>query len=219
MWGASGDGAERRLRDLPPRAAGFLDVDAADCPRSCPPWLSAEDIDVYTAQFEQSGFFGPVSFYRNLDANCERVHDIPVVGISMPAVFIGGDHDGVVRGTSHSIDAMPSRSPTTAAAWILAGLGHWTQQEDPAGFNAALLGFLRHPQRPQRRSWALMLSSRSIGRLGEQAAAGLRHLDHDVGVEVRCWAPGLSHFCTMTKRPGRVTEAHRSMLRHPVASG
>ena len=73
-------------------------------PDTLPSWLTEEDVDVYTAQFEKSGFFGPVSFYRNLDANWELTNVLPVERISMPSAFIGGDHDGVVRGTQGQID-------------------------------------------------------------------------------------------------------------------
>ena len=118
-------------------------VDARRCPRSCRRGSTEEDIDVYTAQFEKSGFFGPVSFYRNLDANWELTNVLPVERISMASGFIGGDHDTVVRGTQAQIDAMPSLLPDYRGTWMLEGPGHWTQQEDPAGFNAALLEFLR----------------------------------------------------------------------------
>jgi hypothetical protein len=48
------------------------------------------DVDVYAAAFEKSGFFGPVSFYRNMDANWERSKDIgrpstPCPSASSPA--------------------------------------------------------------------------------------------------------------------------------------
>ena len=61
----------------------------------------------------------------------------------MPSAFIGGDHDGVVRGSQNQIDAMPTLLSDFRGATILEGPGHWTQQEDPEGFNAALLKFLR----------------------------------------------------------------------------
>ena len=123
-------------------AGGFLESMPTP-PSALPAWLTEQDIDVYTAEFEKSGFFGPVSFYRNLDANWELTNVLPVERISMPSGFIGGDHDGVVRGTQTQIDAMPSLLPDYRGTWILEGPGHWTQQEDPAGFNAALLEFLR----------------------------------------------------------------------------
>ena len=143
LWGASGDFARAVADgDVTIGAGGFLESMPAP-PAKLPAWLTEADVDVYTAQFEKSGFFGPVSFYRNLDANWELTNVLPVERISMPSAFIGGDHDGVVRGTQSQIDAMPSLLTDYRGTWILEGPGHWTQQEDPAGFNAALLEFLR----------------------------------------------------------------------------
>jgi pimeloyl-ACP methyl ester carboxylesterase len=147
LWGASGDYA-RVLETAESEdgggvgRGGFLES-MPEMPTTLPSWLTEADIDTYTAQFEKSGFFGPVSFYRNLDANWELTNVLPLERISMPSGFIGGDHDGVVRSTQARIDAMPSELADYRGSWILEGPGHWTQQEDPQGFNAALLEFLR----------------------------------------------------------------------------
>jgi len=37
---------------------------------------------------------------------------------------------------------MEANVPDLRRSVILDGIGHWTQQEDPDGFNEALLGFL-----------------------------------------------------------------------------
>ena len=44
-------------------------------PEVLPAWLTEHDVDVYAEAFEKGGFFGPVSFYRNIDANWERSKD------------------------------------------------------------------------------------------------------------------------------------------------
>ncbi len=145
LWGASGDYA-RVLESAESEGGigrgGFL-ASMPSCPRSCPPGSPRPTSTSTPRQFEKSGFFGPVSFYRNLDANWELTNVLPVERISMPSGFIGGDHDGVVRGTQAQIDAMPTELPDYRGTWLLEGPGHWTQQEDPEGFNAALLEFLR----------------------------------------------------------------------------
>ena len=40
------------------------------------PWLTEADLQTYAAEFAHSGFFGPVSYYRNLDANFDIVKDL-----------------------------------------------------------------------------------------------------------------------------------------------
>jgi pimeloyl-ACP methyl ester carboxylesterase len=41
------------------------------------------------------------------------------------------------------VERMRNLLPNYKGATILDGVGHWTQQEAPAAFNDALLGFLR----------------------------------------------------------------------------
>jgi pimeloyl-ACP methyl ester carboxylesterase len=142
LYGASGDGFQGVPTEMPPmEGTGFLDL-MADPPDPLPAWLTADDIDAYARQFARSGFFGPVSYYRNLDANYDVVKDLPASRLSMPSYFIGGDRDGVAVMDPGGIDRMKATLPDFRGATVLPGIGHWTQQEAPEAFNAALLGFL-----------------------------------------------------------------------------
>ncbi len=143
LWSASGDGFQGPRAEIPPmEGTGFLDL-MSDPPSPLPAWLTDADIDHYAEQFAASGFFGPVSYYRNLDANYERIKDLPASRLSMPSFFIGGDKDGVIAMDPGGIDRMREALPDFRGAVLLPGVGHWTQQEAPAAFNDALLGFLR----------------------------------------------------------------------------
>ncbi len=142
LYGASGDGFRGVPAEMPPKeGTGFLDM-MVDPPDPLPAWLTADDIDAYARQFARSGFFGPVSYYRNLDANYEVVKDLPASRLTMPSYFIGGDRDGVVMMDPGGVDRMKATLPDFRGATVLPGVGHWTQQEAPEAFNAALLGFL-----------------------------------------------------------------------------
>jgi pimeloyl-ACP methyl ester carboxylesterase len=121
---------------------GFLDM-FTDVPEHLPFWLTADDLDTYVKQYTNSGFFGPVSWYRNLDANYEIMKDIPVSVMTMPAFFIGGEKDGVIAARPEMVDASNGLLPNYKGKAMIPGAGHWTQQEAPAEFNATLLGFLR----------------------------------------------------------------------------
>ena len=90
-----------------------------------------------------SGFFGPLSWYRNLDANYELTKDIPASAITMPSFFIGGRNDMVIAGRPGYVEAMESMLPDYRGTALIDGAGHWTQQEAVGEFNEALLGFLR----------------------------------------------------------------------------
>lgn len=142
LWGASGEMYRGQPRDLLPAAGtGFLDM-FPDMPTQRPDWLTESDMEHYVDAFTTSGFFGPVSWYRNLDANFERVAHLPPSRLTMPSYFIGGERDGVIAGRPEMVDAMIGMLPGYRGKTMLEGAGHWTQQERPEAFNEALLGFL-----------------------------------------------------------------------------
>jgi pimeloyl-ACP methyl ester carboxylesterase len=146
LWAASGamyKPGPTDFSELPPmQGSGFLDM-FKDVPAHLPTWLMQDDLDHYVKQFTNSGFFGPVSWYRNLDANYEVLKDIPVERISMPTFFIGGDKDAVIAPRLDTLDAVNGLTPNYKGSVIIPGAGHWTQQEMPDEFNAALMGFLQ----------------------------------------------------------------------------
>jgi pimeloyl-ACP methyl ester carboxylesterase len=141
LWSASGAGAEREAPVLPAAGTGFLDV-MGEWPEALPAWLTADDLDRYTKAFETSGFFGPVSYYRNLDADRELVKDVAPSTLTMPSFFIGGLLDSVIARDPSGVERMRQQLPGYRGDVLLPGVGHWTQQEAPQAFNDALLGFL-----------------------------------------------------------------------------
>jgi pimeloyl-ACP methyl ester carboxylesterase len=143
LWSASAAGADRPPPDLPAEGTGFVEaMGVDDWPAELPDWLTAEDLDRYTDAFEASGFFGPVSYYRNMDANHERMKSIPASVISMPSFFIAGELDGVIRRDRNGVNRMAATLPNFKGSVLIPGVGHWTQQEAPKEFNDALMGFL-----------------------------------------------------------------------------
>ena len=80
LWAASGDGFPDVMPEpLPADGTGFLDsmTSSGPVPEALPAWLTSDDLAAYVDAFEASGFFGPVSWYRNLDANHAVVKDLP----------------------------------------------------------------------------------------------------------------------------------------------
>lgn len=142
LWGGSGAMYRGVPSDPPPmEGTGFLDM-FTDVPAGLPSWLSGDDLDEFVERFTTSGFFGPVSWYRNLDANYEVLKDLPPSRVSMPAFFIGGERDGVIAGRPEQVDISNAVLADYRGKVIIPGAGHWTQQEAPEEFNEALLGFL-----------------------------------------------------------------------------
>lgn len=141
LWGASGDAYTGEVRLRPAAGTGFLDM-MEDPPAQLPGWLTEADIDRYAESFRESGFFGPVSYYRNFDANHEKVKAYPASRITMPSFFIGGTKDGVIARDLTGLTRMEKQLPDYRGHVLIEGAGHWTQQEEPEQFNRALLGFL-----------------------------------------------------------------------------
>lgn len=145
LWGGSAEGYRTppATADIvPAEGNGFFDAFTADNPIAdgIPPWMNAADLDHYAEQFGNSGFFGPVSWYRNLDADYELTKDLPAP--SMPTAFIGGDKDMVIAHRMEYVDTMQLTLPDYRGTTIVPDAGHWTQQEKPAEFNTALLAAL-----------------------------------------------------------------------------
>jgi pimeloyl-ACP methyl ester carboxylesterase len=144
LYAAGGEGmanADPPVTDAPQEGTGFLDI-LTPAPDALPAWLTEHDVDVYTEGLSRNGLFGPVSFYRNLDANWERSKDLPPTLYQMPTGFITGSLDPVNFMMPGAIEAMAEALPDFRGATVVDGAGHWVQQERPAEANAALLSFL-----------------------------------------------------------------------------
>jgi pimeloyl-ACP methyl ester carboxylesterase len=114
-------------------------------PNPFPAWLSEKDLDYYVSEFKRSGFRGPINRYRNHDRDFEFLLGFEGRKIEQPAFFVAGSRDPAFNmlGRTDPIAAMRREVPNLAAAHVLEGCGHWTQQELPAEVNAHLLDWLR----------------------------------------------------------------------------
>lgn len=141
LWGASGQGFAPR-GDLPPmEGTGFLT--GMPTPPPLPwSWLTEADLDQYVEEFTASGYFGPVSYYRNLDANFAVVDGLGPERLTMPTAFVTGAKDPVNLMDPTGAERMAATLPNFRGATIIDGAGHWVQQEAPAETTAALLSFL-----------------------------------------------------------------------------
>jgi pimeloyl-ACP methyl ester carboxylesterase len=143
LTGASGD-APPVVPVVPP-GGGFLDC--CPDPAELPAWLTEDDIAVFAAEFAAGGFTGPLNWYRNLDRNWALTspwHHAPVL---VPALFIAGDRDFVVSppGPAEVAAVMRGSVPRLRDPVVLAGCGHWAQQERPADVSRAIIDFARAP--------------------------------------------------------------------------
>jgi len=143
LYSAGGEGMANGtgMPDAPAEGTRFLDI-LSPAPDQLPAWITEEDVDVYAAAFTKSGFFGPVSFYRNMNANWERSNGIPASVYDFPIGFLTGSLDPVNLMMPGAAEAMAGLFSDFRGASMVDGAGHWVQQEKAAETNAALLSFL-----------------------------------------------------------------------------
>ncbi len=143
LAGISGEGGGMPV--LPKRAT-FLE--GLPDPAQLPAWLTDADVDFYTREFERTGFRGGLNWYRNLDRTWELMSPWRGAPVTVPALFMAGDRDPVIVRSRAAVDALAQNVPGLRERVLLAGAGHWTQQERPAEVNDALIKFLSALPRP-----------------------------------------------------------------------
>jgi pimeloyl-ACP methyl ester carboxylesterase len=113
-------------------------------PETLPLWLTEQDLDHYTSEFERTGFAGALNWYRTLDKSWELMAAWTGVPVLSPALFIAGERDMAINlpGSRELIANMQAFVPNLKKVLLLAGCGHWTQQERPTEVNAVLIEFL-----------------------------------------------------------------------------
>ena len=125
------------------RGSGFLRGGIA--PAALPSWLSERDVDFYAAEFRRTGFRGALNWYRNIDRNWELLASFAGAPVTVPALYVAGDRDMVVAfpGMDQLLANLRRFVPGLRTTMMLAGCGHWTQQERPDKVNDALIDFVR----------------------------------------------------------------------------
>ncbi|MFZ9406949.1 MAG: alpha/beta fold hydrolase [Burkholderiaceae bacterium] len=141
-YAISGDAPEGSW-PLKPHGAALLE--GLTDPQPFPAWLSAEDEAYFVAEFQRSGFRGPLNRYRNHQRDFEWQQQFKDKRIEQPALFIGGERDLVLRMIPgmDMVERMKPHLPALQGAHLLPGIGHWTQQEAPEAVNRILLEWLK----------------------------------------------------------------------------
>jgi len=141
LYSASGDPPpEKRWRFLFEKGERFLD--SGSLPEKLPSWLTPEDMDFFTGEFERTGFRGGLNWYRNIDRNWELTPFLSGARLRQPALFIAGEADGVITMYPHGFERLEQNAPNLKKKVLLPGAGHWIQQERPAEVNELLITFM-----------------------------------------------------------------------------
>jgi pimeloyl-ACP methyl ester carboxylesterase len=141
-YSGSGDAPVGENVAMVPRGGGFL-AHMID-PETLPPWLTAADIDFYAGEFGRTGFRGGLNWYRNIDRNWELLAPFADAVVRVPALYVVGDRDLVVRfpGMDQLLANLSKFVPQVRRT-MLPGCGHWTQQERAREVTDAMLEFLK----------------------------------------------------------------------------
>jgi pimeloyl-ACP methyl ester carboxylesterase len=143
-FGASGDLSDDERGSVSQKPAGAGMLEGMTNPARLPAWLTEQDLDYYVAEFEQSGFRGPLNRYRNYERDFAALPQLDEK-ISQPALFITGTRDPVLH-FMPGFDLLAFISPMyedLRGKITIEGIGHWTQQESPQAVNRAILDFVR----------------------------------------------------------------------------
>ena len=99
--------------------------------------MSDDDLSVFTASFEETGFTGSINWYRNMDRNWHILKDVDPV-IHQPALMIYGTQD-MIPPSENLADFVPNVKVQSLEC------GHWIQQEKPKETTRAILSWLEMP--------------------------------------------------------------------------
>jgi pimeloyl-ACP methyl ester carboxylesterase len=105
-------------------------------------FMSDSALDAYAHQFRRGGFFGPLSWYRNWDANEAQAKAYGDQRIRQPVGFLCGDKEIVLAMFANGIEGQREICDDIRMERVLPGAGHWIQQERPNEVTSALIEFL-----------------------------------------------------------------------------
>ncbi|HLK69442.1 MAG TPA: alpha/beta hydrolase [Bryobacteraceae bacterium] len=142
LFAGSGGGIapQQQWRFLYPASEAFLDhLPKVD---RLPSWLSEEELEYFGCEFARTGFTGGLNWYRNMDRDRELLAFLAGARIQQPSVFLAGEEDLVIQMYRRDFDILEQTMPGLTAKSLIAGAGHWVQQEKAEEVNQHLLGFL-----------------------------------------------------------------------------
>jgi pimeloyl-ACP methyl ester carboxylesterase len=148
FWALSADGELLDWENFPMQGTHYIDVLSEPAQALPWSWLTVEDMDYYVEQYLLAGpalaFVGGANSYRAMDHNWELQRARAHAPVSVPALFVGGAKDPVIKlaGDAPFVH-MRERVHDLRGLELLPGAGHFIQQERPDLLNALLLKFLR----------------------------------------------------------------------------
>jgi pimeloyl-ACP methyl ester carboxylesterase len=116
-------------------------------------WLSDNELSVYSAEYDRTGFQGGLQWYRCATSGKYTAELQTFSGrtIDVPSCFIAGKSDWGIYQKPGEIEKMQDSACTQLlGCHLVEGAGHWVQQEQPEQVSSLLLQFLQQQDRPGR---------------------------------------------------------------------
>jgi pimeloyl-ACP methyl ester carboxylesterase len=117
-------------------------------------WLPENELGVYSAEYERTGFQGGLNWYRcrTTGAYDTELQLFSGRTIDVPSIFIAGKSDWGPYQVPGSLERMQNTCTRMVGCHRIEGAGHWVQQEQPERVGALLVEFLRQQEAPIRRT-------------------------------------------------------------------
>ncbi len=129
--------------DMPQTVAP--EMPSAEQVASCQ-WLPEAELAVYVAEYQRTGFQGGLNWYRcATDSSiAAELRLFSGLSIERPSMFIAGHSDWGVYQYPGAFEKMQTKACSRLlGCHLIAGAGHWVQQERPEEVSRRLLEFLR----------------------------------------------------------------------------
>eukprot|EP00419_Tripos_fusus_P061822 CAMPEP_0172927022 /NCGR_PEP_ID=MMETSP1075-20121228/216711_1 /TAXON_ID=2916 /ORGANISM="Ceratium fusus, Strain PA161109" /LENGTH=329 /DNA_ID=CAMNT_0013788203 /DNA_START=35 /DNA_END=1024 /DNA_ORIENTATION=- len=104
--------------------------------------LSEADLNYYTAQFARSGYFGPLSWYRNVERNWLWMRPLAGQKVKHQALMVTAGRDPVLKASMVKSLNMQTWVPRMVHKHVEEA-GHWALQEQPQQVNEYICGWLK----------------------------------------------------------------------------
>ena len=105
-------------------------------------WLPDEELDVYSSEYERTGFQGGLQWYRSRTEGHSDTELQLFSGrtIDVPSIFIAGKSDwGTYQRPGNFERMQQGACPRMIGCHLIDGAGHWVQQEQPDAVSELLL--------------------------------------------------------------------------------
>lgn len=111
-------------------------------PATLPGWMDDHDLRAAVADFQRTGFHGPLNYYRAIQPFFDMAGAFSGAVVRQPSFFLMGKADGLSKVRTTTEEGLRRSLPGLHGFMALDGIGHWPQLEATDAVNEAIRGFL-----------------------------------------------------------------------------